>query len=122
MNGGEISNNTATTHEGGGIFCYGNGVIDPQNGNITVSGNETKTTTDLGGGGVYVNSSGKMSIINAVVTGNIAQGLGGGIGGCLHGVVSNLSPDTAAIYSNTATNTAGGGDGWNCQLAGLCCD
>ena len=111
MTGGSVTENTAIAHEGGGIFCYGNGVIDPQNGNITVSGNETKTTTDLGGGGVYVNSSGKMSIINAVVTGNIAQGLGGGIGGCLHGVVSNLSPDTAAIYSNTATNTAGGGDG-----------
>lgn len=119
--GGSIIDNTASKHEGGGIWFTGKkGEINPINSDIVIRNNKTQTTTDLGGGGLFVESKGKMNIVNAVITGNTAQGLGGGVAGCLHGMITNLSPDTAAIYSNTAIGRAklpkegsNGSWGWN---------
>ena len=107
MYGGSITNNTAKTHEGGGIFCYGVGEINPVHGDIYITSNRTDTTTDLGGGGIHVNMGGVMNIWNAVVTGNTARGMGGGVAGCIHGDISNLAPKTAAIYENTAKRDPG---------------
>lgn len=101
--GGTIKDNTATLHSGGGIFIAGRSnknIINPTEGSITISGNKTGTTCDLGGGGIFLDSAGQLKIVNAIITGNKANGLGGGVSGCLHGMVTNLAPDTTAIYSN----------------------
>ena len=89
---------------GGGIFISGTGTINPENGNINITDNITNTKTDLGGGGIFVENSGKLNIINAVITNNEVEGLGGGIAGCLHGKISNLSPNNSAVYGNKYTN------------------
>ena len=46
-----------------------------------------------------------MTIHNAILTKNSAGGLGGGLASCIHGELSNLSTDGAAIYGNTAQAT-----------------
>lgn len=103
--GGSITNNTAQMDGGAGVFVGGTGLIDPTHlgRDITIEGNTTETKQDLGGGGVFVDSKGTLTIVNAIITNNTAHGLGGGVAGCLHGMVSNLSPDTAAVYGNKIT-------------------
>lgn len=103
MTGGSITNNTANLREGGGIRLEGKGSIVPSGtSDIEISGNKTNTSDDLGGGGIFVVNTAEMEIHNAIITNNTADGLGGGIGGCLHGQVSDLSTTGAAIYDNTA--------------------
>lgn len=61
MTGGIVQNNVASTHEGGGIFVYGNwngktGTASTSYCHITggtIKNNRTETKTDWGGGGVY---------------------------------------------------------------------
>ena len=105
MTGGSITNNTAENAEGGGIRIEGNGEIDPKRGNILITGNKCYSTRDLGGGGIFVVNSGKTTIHNAIITDNTAGGLGGGIAGCIHGEIIDMSTATqgAAIYRNTAS-------------------
>ena len=43
-----------------------------------------------------------MTIHNAVIRNNTAGGLGGGVAGCIHGSIADLSATGAAIYGNTA--------------------
>ena len=105
IKGGSITNNTANGYGGGGMFLGGeNNTIDPteKKTTITISGNKTYTGVDLGGGGIFVDSAGSLSIVNAVIHDNKAGGLGGGVAGCLHGMVSTLSSSPSAVYSNTA--------------------
>ena len=118
MTGGSITNNTANLREGGGIRLEGSGSIIPSGtSDIVISGNRTNTEDDLGGGGIFVVNSATMNIHNAIITDNTADGLGGGIGGCLHGQVSDLSTTGAAVYGNTANamnfTTAPGTDNGN---------
>ncbi len=102
--GGVICGNTADIYGGGGMWLGGkNNRIYPTDGDIYICNNTTETLVDLGGGGVFQTNNGTLSIQNAVIYDNTAYGLGGGIGGCLHGSVSVVNPDTAAIYGNTAT-------------------
>ena len=92
MSGGSVLNNTATKHEGGGIFTWGNwngktGTASRGYGEITaatIKGNKTATTTDWGGGGIYINNDGVLRIESARITGNTAKSLGGGVAGCPH--------------------------------------
>lgn len=109
MNGGTVSNNTATIHEGGGIYTAA------REGKITagkILNNVTQTTTDWGGGGIFIESRGTLTIPTVKVSGNTAYGLGGGISGCPHariGVAGQGIGDItegAAIYGNTAYKTA----------------
>ena len=104
MTGGSITNNTAEIAEGGGIRIEGNGEIDPTRGDISITGNECYSTRDLGGGGIFVVNSGETTIHNAIITDNTAGGLGGGIAGCIHGEIIDVSTATqgAAIYGNKA--------------------
>ena len=107
MTGGTITGNTAEKHEGGGIFYFGLASQGRQ-GLITggtISNNHTTTEVDLGGGGIFVNKDAKMHIKNALITGNTADGLGGGVAGCIHGENSLLAVDGAAIFANTANNS-----------------
>lgn len=123
MNGGKVSNNRTTlevanndrltaaqlqtaknsAHEGGGIFYAGS------EGEINagyIEGNETQTTFDWGGGGIFVNAGTKLVINSALITGNTAQGLGGGISGCPHAAIGiGTLTNGAAIYGNTASGT-----------------
>lgn len=109
MHGGTVSSNTATVHEGGGIYTAARAAKITA-GNIL--NNETKTTTDWGGGGIFVESRGRLAIPTIKVAGNTAYGLGGGISGCPHariGVAGQGIGDItegAAIYGNTAHKTA----------------
>lgn len=111
MSGGSILNNTATKHEGGGIFTWGNwngktGSKSLGYGEITaatIKGNTTATTTDWGGGGVYVNTEGALRIDSARITDNTANALGGGIAGCPHAKIGIGKLEAgAAVYDNTA--------------------
>lgn len=105
MTGGSITNNIAETAEGGGIRIEGNGEIDPTHGNIFITGNKCSSTRDLGGGGIFVVNSGETTIHNAIITDNEADGLGGGIAGCVHGEIIDMSTATqgAVIYGNKAS-------------------
>ena len=102
MTGGSVTNNTAEKAEGGGIRIEGKGTINPEDGNITITGNKSLSTRDLGGGGIFVVNDGKTTIQNAVITNNTAGGLGGGIAACVHGEIAAFSTHGAAIYENTA--------------------
>ena len=108
--GGSILSNKATGKTtapegidcgGGGLWINGTAVIDPTRSDITISNNVSKTTTDLGGGGIYVNNPGSLTLKNAIITGNTANGLGGGVASCIHGKVALVSAEGVAIYSNT---------------------
>ena len=100
-NNGTGKNNFAG--EGGGIFVWGTATI--YGGKII--NNTCNSSTDLGGGGLYVNNGGKATLKNAKITNNTAKGLGGGIAGCCHGEMSLVAIDGCALYGNTAMNTNG---------------
>ena len=125
MTGGEISSNKAKdpdktddsdgplrAHEGGGIFT------DAKDTKITggsIINNETETTTDWGGGGIYINNTGTLMIPSALITNNSAAGLGGGVAGCPHAKIIIGEKETtsagqlessAAVFKNTASGTS----------------
>ena len=101
MTGGTISGNTATDHEGGGIWCWGKANIEAAEGEtIYIHGNKTETTADFGGGGIFINSGGEMTIKEALITNNTAQAYGGGVAGCTNGKVVVSVTSGAAIYDN----------------------
>lgn len=111
MNGGTIDSNTAKLGEGGGVYIKGEGEITK--GSIT--NNVTETYKDLGGGGIYIESDGTLTLKNAIIIGNTANGLGGGIAACVHGKTYVYALNGAIITGNNALgqgHTAGyGSDG-----------
>lgn len=127
MKGGKVDGNVAKSGEGGGIYIRSSG--GTAGNTITggdITGNATFTEKDLGGGGIYIESQGgKLNITNLVLTGNVANGLGGGLAGCVHGQTMINIADGSIIYGNTAngnTQTKGhntfsvgvdGTNGWN---------
>ena len=97
MTGGKVSDNTALIGEGGGIYIAGT------EGNITggeITDNETKTSVDLGGGGIYIEHTGKLRMENVVIFDNEAAGMGGGIASCINGNTTVYAKDGAAIFNN----------------------
>jgi hypothetical protein len=104
MNGGTITNNSATTC-GGGIFLQASysGTINAGyiTDNYTGSGN-------FGGGGIYVNggaskyTDGIMRLYNVCITDNNAGYEGGGIAGCSTSYIQTHQEDGSVIYGNTA--------------------
>ena len=113
MTGGTVKNNSTVDNErhtndhynlageGGGIFVYGTATIS--GGQII--NNICNSKTDIGGGGLYVNNGGIATLFNAKITGNTADGWGGGIAGCCHGEMSLVATDGAALFDNTANGT-----------------
>lgn len=97
MNGGTISNNSAT-QSGGGIYSYSNGVVLNAG---TIKGNHAANH----GGGVYsegnYDSYSTLHLGNALVTGNTAQ-QGGGMWFCATGETTVYVTEGAAIFDNTA--------------------
>lgn len=98
MSGGTIDGNIAEVGEGGGVYIKGNGTIT--NGAIT--NNATYTHEDLGGGGIYIETDGVLTLKNAIITSNTANGLGGGIAACVHGKTVVYALKGAAIFGNNA--------------------
>ena len=113
MSGGTIASNCAELGEGGGLRIAGgtNGVIQATN-KVYITNNITNSNNDWGGGGIFVQEKGNLSIMNALITGNTAGGFGGGVGACPTGETLIVNQDGAAIYGNTAsgTNMSGGGN------------
>ena len=113
MSGGTIAGNCAELGEGGGLRIAGgtNGVIQATN-KVYITNNITNSNNDWGGGGIFVQEKGNLSIMNALITGNTAGGFGGGVGVCPTGETLIVNQDGAAIYENRAsgTNMSGGGN------------
>lgn len=113
MSGGTIAGNCAELGEGGGLRIAGgtNGVIQATN-KVYITNNITNSNNDWGGGGIFVQEKGNLSIMNALITGNTAGGFSGGVGTCPTGETLIVNKDGAAIYGNEAsgTNMSGGGN------------
>lgn len=113
MSGGTIAGNCAELGEGGGLRIAGgtNGVIQAAN-KVYITNNITNSNNDWGGGGIFVQEKGNLSIVNSLITNNSAGGFGGGVGACPTGETLIANQDGAAIYGNTAsgTNMSGGGN------------
>lgn len=113
MSGGTIAGNCAELGEGGGLRIAGgtNGVIQAAN-KVYITNNITNSNNDWGGGGIFVQEKGNLSIVNSLITNNSAGGFGGGVGACPTGETLIANQDGAAIYENRAsgTNMSGGGN------------
>ena len=113
MSGGTIASNCAKYGEGGGLRIGGgtNGVIRATE-KVYITNNKTLTPDDWGGGGIFVQEKGSLSIVNSLITNNSAGGFGGGVGSCPTGEILIVNQDGAAIYENRAsgTNMSGGGN------------
>ena len=113
MTGGIVAGNVANKSEGGGIRVSGktNGSIQASD-RVYITNNVTNTSFDWGGGGIFVQENGNLSIVNSLITKNSAGGFGGGVGSCPTGEILIVNKDGAAIYENRAsgTNMSGGGN------------
>lgn len=116
MTGGTIASNCAKYGEGGGLRIAGgtNGVIRAD-GKVYITNNKTLTTDDWGGGGIFVQQNGLLTVADALITDNTAGGFGGGVGACPTGETLIVNKDGAAIYENRASGTemSDGGNGKN---------
>ena len=114
MTGGTIASNCAELGEGGGLRIGGGtkGVIRAD-GKVYITNNHTLTMDDWGGGGVFVQQGGLLSVMDALITDNSAGGFGGGVGACPTGETLIVNKDGAAIYDNRASgkNMSEGGNG-----------
>ncbi|HVK10336.1 MAG TPA: right-handed parallel beta-helix repeat-containing protein, partial [Gemmataceae bacterium] len=95
-----FSNNTTTTGVGAGIDLHsmssGTALIE----NVTVSGNNAKTT----GGGLMHNSTGTVNIVNSRFIDNVAQTAGGAIASSSSGTITITG---TTITGNTAATVGG---------------
>ena len=116
MSGGTIASNCAELGEGGGLRIAGgtNGVIRAT-GKVYITNNKTNSKDDWGGGGIFVQESGNLTIMDALITNNRAEGFGGGVGACPTGKTLIVNQDGAAIYGNEAKgeHMSEGGNGKN---------
>lgn len=103
MSGGTIAGNVAERGEGGGLRIAGGtkGVIRAD-GKVYITNNKTNSDDDWGGGGIFVQEKGTLTIIDALITNNSADGFGGGVGACPTGKTLIVNKDGAAIYGNAA--------------------
>ena len=113
MSGGTIAGNCAERGEGGGLRIAGgtNGVIRTT-GKVYITNNKTNSKDDWGGGGIFVQEKGNLTIMDALITNNRAEGFGGGVGACPTGETLIVNKDGAAIYGNEAKgeHMSGGGN------------
>ena len=103
MSSGTIASNCAELGEGGGLRIAGgtNGVIRTTD-KVYITNNKTNSKDDWGGGGIFVQESGNLTIMDALITDNRAEGFGGGVGACPTGKTLIVNQDGAAIYENKA--------------------
>lgn len=118
MTGGIVAGNVSDTSEGGGIRISGgtNAIISTsQYSKVYITHNTNNSDFDWGGGGIFVQESGKLQVFNSLITNNSAGGFGGGVGACPSGAASIAANNGAAIYGNSdeGTNLSKGGGGKN---------
>ena len=122
MSGGTIAGNCAERGEGGGLRIAGGttGVIRAT-GKVYITNNKTNSDDDWGGGGIFVQESGNLTIMDALITNNSAEGFGGGVGACPTGKTLIVNEDGAAIYGNAAKgehmSDAGNGKHYDTSVA-----
>ena len=114
MSGGIVARNVANTSEGGGIRVSGgtSGSIRASD-RVYITNNATNTTFDWGGGGIFVQEDGILTVVKALITDNEAGGFGGGVGACPTGKTLIVNEQGAAIYGNSAKGenmSKGGGN------------
>ena len=101
MNGGVISNNTAS-----GYRCDGGGIYSCSN-HVSLLGGRIENNSAYDGGGVYSEGNTEiyttLHIQNALITGNTAD-QGGGLWFCPTGDAKLYMQDGAVIYGNTAAS------------------
>lgn len=101
MNGGIISNNTAS-----GSRCSGGGIYSCSN-YVSLLGGRIENNSAYDGGGVYSEGNTEiyttLHIENALITGNTAD-QGGGLWFCPTGDAKLYMQDGAVIYGNTAAS------------------
>lgn len=106
LDGGTVASNYCETGEGAGIRIAGGnsthsvGTISGSKATY-ITNNYNNTDTEWGGGGIFVQEGGDLSLTNALITQNTADGFGGGFSACPTGT-SDLDMTRAAIYGNTA--------------------
>ena len=100
MEGGTISQNIAGG-EGGGIYFGWDGKV----AGGSILNNEAHTEFDWGGGGIFIQTGVSVKMENVLVSGNHAEGFGGGVAGCPSGNVKIFTVNGAAIYGNEAAGT-----------------
>ena len=125
LTGGIIASNVAETGEGGGIRIGGAGRATvratSKNHHVYITNNKTNTGTtdnftgDWGGGGIFVQTNGQMTMMNALITKNTAGGFGAGVSACPTGNTKISTDQGAAIYGNDAKgkHCSGGSNGKN---------
>ena len=121
ISGGAVAGNEVInghSDNGGGIYVN-SGTLNLSGGYVTNNYKEcgcsdcrNDVNNTHGGGGIFVQEKGNLSIMNALITGNTAGGFGGGVGVCPTGETLIVNQDGAAIYGNRAsgTNMSGGGN------------
>lgn len=110
MFSGFIAGNMSDNAEGGGLRISGGttGVINAENAsnrvyitnNKTMTGSKDDRGGDWGGGGVFIQKGGRLSIFKTLITKNRAGGWGGGVGACPTGETIVSHSSGAAIYDN----------------------
>lgn len=110
MTGGTIAGNESVNAEGGGLRISSgtNGVIEAASAsnkvyitnNKTMTGSTTGRGGDWGGGGIFIQQGGKLNIVKTLITNNVADGWGGGVGACPTGETIVSHSNGAAIYNN----------------------
>ena len=117
--GGIIASNVAQNSEGGGVRIAAPTVGEfkvPAGTKAYITNNVTNTTNDWGGGGIFVQGGGtwgdakqevasaKLKIYNTQISGNSAQGYGGGFAACPSGKTAITDTEGIAIFDNTDEN------------------
>lgn len=122
VSGGTVASNVANTGEGGGIRVSAStqAVFSASSGSHAyITNNRCNSTYDWGGGGVFVQEGGNLSVLNSLITNNEAGGYGGGFAACPTGQTVVTQTQGAAIYGNTDAGSSsdahmsGGGHGKN---------
>ncbi len=99
-----VTNNTAGG-EGGGLWNSATGTLSVEE--VSITGNVASgDSADQGGGGVY-NDGGTVELVQAVISGNLADGVSGSGGGILNNGGS-LTATNTAITENIAIRAGGG--------------
>jgi len=102
LTGGTIASNVAQNSEGGGIRISGGttATFSVDSGKAYITNNYCNSHDDWGGGGVFVQEGGNLSVENALVTGNKSGGYGAGVAACPTGETVVTHTSGAAIYGN----------------------
>jgi LPXTG-motif cell wall-anchored protein len=116
MRGGIVASNYCKNSEGGGIRISGgtDGLLEATGSKVVhITNNITDTTNDWGGGGIFIQANGLLTVYSSVITDNSAKGFGGGVAGCPTGTILVVKTKGTAIYKNSAdgSNYSGGTGG-----------